>query len=374
LITKDDPTPLFWQIKSDISDSIKSKAIKSGTKLTLDGLSEYYKVTRNTALRAIKELEREKLVTPIRGRGIFVNEVSPVKDLKKASGSEKKNYFHKFIVLMQGRAEGEFSHSLLEGMTSACAQNSWTLELINLPAERDETLLPFLEEHAEQFQSTDGVLLLQVTRYMDLIEIGKFNPNLMTLFYNSKDSPFDSVMIDFRQGMRDLTNYLLELGHEHIAAMHGGGWDERMKREGYIQAMQEQGKKPAEYMLFQCGYDQVSIDSAVQEMLSLPTPPTAIIALDDIVAVRVIQILQQQGLSVPGDISVAGFNNFKIAQTCLPPLTTVEVNSFHAGYVGVKLLTLKIMENTPAQRIFLRTTLVKRASCASPQRAKFVKK
>ena len=71
MISKKNPTPLFWQIKSDISESIKLNALKQGTKLTVDELSQQYKVAKNTVLRAIKELEKEGLVTPVRGRGIF---------------------------------------------------------------------------------------------------------------------------------------------------------------------------------------------------------------------------------------------------------------------------------------------------------------
>jgi DNA-binding LacI/PurR family transcriptional regulator len=75
-----------------------------------------------------------------------------------------------------------------------------------------------------------------------------------------------------------------------------------------------------------------------EQLLSLPDPPTAIMAANDLLALGAIQVARQRGLRVPDDLAVTGFDDFDFAEFVDPPLTTVRVPGYEMGRVGAERL------------------------------------
>ncbi len=99
-------------------------------------------------------------------------------------------------------------------------------------------------------------------------------------------------------------------------------------------------------------------------LMSMPERPTAVLAASDTLAVGAMAAARDLGLSIPQDVSIAGFDDIDIAAYCNPPLTTVRVPAYEIGRLAIKVvLDMARTGNLDAQRYCLDTSLVVRHSC-----------
>ncbi|MFQ1002309.1 LacI family DNA-binding transcriptional regulator [Modestobacter sp. SSW1-42] len=167
------------------------------------------------------------------------------------------------------------------------------------------------------------------------------------------------------------TEHLVELGHRRIAVVGGpqAYLCSRARIDGYRAALERAGIAVDPALVVhgnfrhQGGYDQA------QALLALPDPPTAIFAGSDEQAFGVMEAARQAGLSVPGDLSVVGFDDLPMARWSSPPLTTVCQPLADMGRMAGRMLHDLINgEVLGSQRMELATHLVARASTAPPRR------
>ena len=92
--------------------------------------------------------------------------------------------------------------------------------------------------------------------------------------------------------------------------------------------------------------ENASINGGAQitgELLNINNPPTAIFLVNDMLAIGAVRVIQEKGLSVPGDISIVGFDDVPLAQCVNPPLTTVRQPAFEKGVKAARML-IQILE------------------------------
>jgi DNA-binding LacI/PurR family transcriptional regulator len=162
----------------------------------------------------------------------------------------------------------------------------------------------------------------------------------------------NSVMIENVGGSRAATDHLLALGHRRIAFIgdHSGYHSDTERLEGYKQALAAAG------IAFDAGL-AVKGDStpgaaigAVNTLLSLDQPPTAICCYNDMTALGAMRAIQLRGLCVPDDISITGFDDLFFASYLQPPLTTVRQPMRRMGEMAMEnLLKLMSGEQSVAQ-------------------------
>ncbi|KKK36452.1 LacI family transcriptional regulator [Mesobacillus campisalis] len=168
---------------------------------------------------------------------------------------------------------------------------------------------------------------------------------------------------------KDATNYLLSLGHEQIGFI-GGNLNLVVTVErllGYEKALRDAGLPLINEYVIHDEFLREGGREAVQALLALKKLPTAMLVADDLMALGVLNALDELGISVPEDVSIVSFNNVLVAEMARPPLTSVDINIFDLGYEAAKSLIQKI-ENPkePTKRIIIPYELVKRSSCAKP--------
>jgi LacI family transcriptional regulator len=169
-------------------------------------------------------------------------------------------------------------------------------------------------------------------------------------------------------GARLAVRHLHELGHTRIATIAGPsntkpGADRTL---GYRAEMRELGLTiPPGYEVEGDFYPE-SAERAMQSMLALTEPPTAVFAAADMMAVGAIRTLRSAGLLVPDDIAIVGFDDIRVAELLSPPLTTVRQDMVGIGLAAGRALVEQI-ENpdvTPPV-LTLPVELVVRASCGA---------
>ncbi|WP_117194432.1 LacI family DNA-binding transcriptional regulator [Rhizobium terrae] len=132
---------------------------------------------------------------------------------------------------------------------------------------------------------------------------------------------------DDRLGGYLATRHLLDLGHRRIGVIAGPSYasSARTRVEGYRQAMAEAGLAIDTSLIVPSTFGIESGAEAAEEIMRLPQAPTAIFAVNDNTAIGALSGLMRMGLSVPGDVSLVGYNDIPIVSHLSTPLTTLRV-------------------------------------------------
>lgn len=183
------------------------------------------------------------------------------------------------------------------------------------------------------------------------------------------DTPEHVVASNDREAVREATDYLIEMGHRHIAIVQGpSGFRSAFERhQGFEDALREHGIALPPSMIAEGSYRFESGQAVGERLLNLSPRPTAIFCSNDEMAAGVLHAARERGLNVPDDLSIIGFDDGPIAAHIWPPLTTVRWPIITMAQVAARKLV-----GTPQQCIdepctFV-STLVRRASVAPPPR------
>ncbi|MDH7795320.1 MULTISPECIES: LacI family DNA-binding transcriptional regulator [unclassified Beijerinckia] len=176
-----------------------------------------------------------------------------------------------------------------------------------------------------------------------------------------------SSIADDRLGGYLATRHLLDLGHRRIGLIAGPDYasSSQGRIKGYRQAMAEADVTVDPALIVPSTFGIDSGAEAAEALMRLPSPPTAIFAVNDNTAIGALSTLQRLGLSVPGDVSLVGYNDIPIVSRLPTPLTSVRVPFDQIASAALDLLT---GGPTGAQdRIRIATpTLIPRRSTARP--------
>ncbi|MFD2612417.1 LacI family DNA-binding transcriptional regulator [Paenibacillus gansuensis] len=180
----------------------------------------------------------------------------------------------------------------------------------------------------------------------------------------------DMVLGDSKEGARMLVGHLIELGHRRIALINGAPdvSTARLRSAGYLEAHKLAGLPVDESLVIYANYRDFHEDSALDGLLRLPSPPTAIFAANNFLAIGVIQALRQRGYRVPEDLSVVCFDDFGPAESLNPFLTVASQQAYQFGSLGMQLLIERIDSESdlPRRKLVLPSELRIRSSTAAP--------
>ncbi|ANL56927.1 LacI family DNA-binding transcriptional regulator [Rhizobium phaseoli] len=196
---------------------------------------------------------------------------------------------------------------------------------------------------------------------------------------NIPELEVDAVTGDDREAAIAATRCMVEQGHRRLAyvsAMEAEGGKladigrisnsaVRERVEGFVQVLTEAGlPNPVHYVRLGAT-DQPQTDDVVKRLLSDSAPPTALLASDSLVGLRVFKSLQSLGLSIPKDISMISFLDADWTSVTVPPITIVDQRVYEMGKLAGERLIARI-EQIPltAERLQINTTLVMRGSVA----------
>ena len=136
-----------------------------------------------------------------------------------------------------------------------------------------------------------------------------------------------NIRVNYAKGIGEAVEHLLALGHRRIAFISGplGLKSARTRRTAFLRCLDKFGIIEDDRMI-QVGDHTVDGGfQAMQRLLALPLPPTAVLASNDLTAIGTMRAVRGAGLRVPEDISTVGFDDIHLAEFTEPPLTTVRL-------------------------------------------------
>ena len=148
------------------------------------------------------------------------------------------------------------------------------------------------------------------------------------------------VHMDDRQAAYDMTAYLIGLGHRQVAFVkgHPDHGASHLRYEGYAAALADHGLGLREDYVRQGWFSFRSGFEAAQALFDLTERPTAVFASNDDMALGVMAVANRLGLSIPGDVSIAGFDDTPGAKVVWPQLTTVRQPIAEMAQAAVSIL------------------------------------
>lgn len=210
----------------------------------------------------------------------------------------------------------------------------------------------------------EAILLVNFTNEELVSDILKLDIPTVLIDHYFHELPLDVVMNENFAGTVRAVQHLIQAGHRRIGFLDGSPhYTIERRREGYRAALEKAG----------IGYDpdlvvegDLSFESGLQaaEIISQrKLGCTAYFCANDQSAIGLIQGLAEQGLRVPDDISVVGFDDVEAAKLISPPLTTVRANAEQLGRMAVRRLLDRVKDPTlPVTQTLLHSTLVERRS------------
>lgn len=256
-----------------------------------------------------------------------------------------------------------FFSDILAGIESVAAKHNYSILLVDSHGKAS------VERRSYEMLSqklVDGIITFTIGIPKDeLKQLAKQYPIVIGCRYFG-DGSIPNVTIDNIKATRDITSYMLNLGHKNICYLSGPTdmpiYMDRLK--GYKEAVLERGIQLNSCLIvestagFQGGYDAIS--SLINQSLG---KFSAIVASGDTMAIGAIRALNDNKIRVPEDVAVAGFDDIELSALFNPALTTVRQPKFQIGVRSMeKLLDLVARKSLVACRDILNYELIIRES------------
>jgi DNA-binding LacI/PurR family transcriptional regulator len=172
---------------------------------------------------------------------------------------------------------------------------------------------------------------------------------------------FDVVNIDNVYGARIATQHLIDAGHSEITHVTGPdkAYESKMRQQGFESVMKEMGLKPkvivGDWTLAK-GYEIGKTITRDKKK------PTAIFCANDHLALGMMKAFNEEGINVPEDISLIGFDNIPEVQYSIPSLTTVSQDFDRLGNSAIETMLVQLRESAPKEAVMLKPELIVRDS------------
>jgi LacI family transcriptional regulator len=176
-----------------------------------------------------------------------------------------------------------------------------------------------------------------------------------------------NIRIDYLHGIRQAVQHLAAFRHRKIAFISG---PLRLKsaearQQAFLQSMEEIHLDADRKLIVEGDHTIEGGISALGQLLSGPSRPTAVICSNDMTALGVMRKSYEDGISIPRDLSVIGFDDIRLAQFVLPALTTVQMSQAELARLAFHALLAEVQRESPSPEgteYLLTTHLVLRES------------
>ncbi|KIL52137.1 LacI family DNA-binding transcriptional regulator [Jeotgalibacillus soli] len=280
------------------------------------------------------------------------------------------NYNAKSLVMQKSHTIGLFFSTISDGTSTSFLADA--IKGVNSVISEDYNLFVRGIDDYEDFSSInskryDGIILMSQSDADNafIYHVREKNIPLVVLNRQLEDRTIINILSNDREGSHHAVNYLIKCGHQKIAIIEGKEEfkSSHERKNGYLSALIEKNI-PIHHEYSEKGnYEMQGGYTAMEKLLSLEKPPTAVFCSNDDMAIGAMNAIFAKGLSVPHDISVIGFDDIGFAKYTTPRLTTVKRPMEEISIQGAKsILSLMSQQEDQGGNHFENTELIIRDS------------
>lgn len=256
----------------------------------------------------------------------------------------KTNRSQNVGVLYQPESQSGMTHPffsmLLESFRAEAEKNGYDLTFINQNIKSGMRYL----EHC-RYRNVDGAAVVCADFTREDVQ-ALLQSDIPTVAIDYPSDTCSCILSENERGMYELTAHAISLGHKKIAYLHGEECfvhDCRLK--GYQNALRHAGIEIRSDYILASAYDNPEMAAqAFKAILAHPDRPTCILMSDDTAAATAIQLAKSMNLSVPGDVSICGYDGVRTSLLLSPALTTIRQDTQSMGRSAAQEL-IRLIEN-----------------------------
>ena len=355
LFDKTSSTPLYRQLAEELRKQVKDGEISVGQKLPSESeMIQEYGVGRMTVRNALALLVNEGILTKSQGKGTFCAGMT---------GAEEKRLD---IQVLLDMSDTYFIPYYVRGISSVLSRSGSNF-LISDTHDDDQILCNLLEGLARKkvsgviFQCTDDCLSEKTDERIIESVRALTDSGVPVIIIDGKvpELPISSLSLDEESGGLRAAEHLAAYGHKKCTVIcRDEHRDARLRRKGFYDGAALFGMELPLVIEAKSNWEEDLIRAAKNGI-------TGVFAYNDDAALRAVMTLKKAGFSVPGDVSVIGFDDTYLAIACDPQLTSLAHPKEQMGRDAAELMLSMIQSGqTSAVEKLYKTELVMRASCA----------
>jgi DNA-binding LacI/PurR family transcriptional regulator len=308
-------------------------------------------------------LNRPEIVSPATRKKIQ-EAIMQLNFRPSAIAQSMRNQSSKYIALVLEEISNPFYTEVLNGAEECALKNGYSIVVLNINKDLNKKMLyndiifrrGFVGViYCFSMVESDEKILNNLKRksiYFALIENEMFKDKFLCINTNNYKAGYDG------------TEYLVKKGHKKIAFVGFNSFSDQvnMRKKGYFDALEKYSIKNDPALIYETG---LSFDGGfkIAELLKRSINDyTAIFCCSDIIAIGIIKYFHKNGIKVPADVSIMGFDDIEWSKIIEPELTTIHQHKQELGYKAVEKIILSIDKNQKQGSVILDAEIVERES------------
>jgi DNA-binding LacI/PurR family transcriptional regulator len=355
-------TPYHLQLVNEIVLRIEKGSLSAGMRLpVLKDLALWSGISENTVRRALDDLSRRGYIEKRRRTGIFVRNPSanhsfranlePGNPARREVTGAVAIMFDESYLSTNGMPKQSWPLETMQSFELNMSHRGYTCRVLGLDT-AVERLTATQRDNLSQYAAFFILLQAKSSRFLihDISSLGK--PLVVHNYYGH--AKVNRINDDWEWGMQEVLAHLHHAGHSRIALMSFSGSAEPNRNLDWIVEREQAflniapyaGVTTGEKDIFRVGYTDAPLrrspdffDKAkmlLKDLLQRQTPYTALVAVNDRLALTLMEVAEHMGLKIPGDFSMVGFDNIPAAAP--KGLSTVTRNTFADGLAAAEIL------------------------------------
>jgi LacI family transcriptional regulator len=273
----------------------------------------------------------------------------------------------RLLGLIVSEITNPFFPELIQGFEEVAVESGYEVLIgsTNYEAERMQRCIRRMME-----RNADGVAVMTFGIEQPLLDQLADRKIPLVFVDVAPDRPEISVLkVDYSHGIRQGVQHLAALGHREIAFVTGPLrlHSAHSRLEAFEEALEECGIPLDKRFVLEGDHTMEGGMAAAEQMLAQKKLPTAVMCSNDMLAIGVLHTLSRAGLRVPADISIIGFDDIRMAEMMIPPLTSIQMSRAELARAAVGALRAHVEKTSPQREYPIDTRLVVRQSTDFPK-------
>lgn len=335
---------------------------------TIKDVAELAGVSQSTVSRALSapEIVKEETVRRVREAARSLNYV-----YNATAGSLSSRRTDALGVIIPSSAYSAFAINLM-GIQEVCSERNFSCRIAASQFQPEKELLAMRKYHEQRVSGLimAGIDPSNVPYLQAMVDDGI--PAIV--LWETPGENFNYIAVDNYRAAYEGVKYLITLGHERIALISGPytcAQRNVARLEGYKAVLADHGLPFDERLVSSQLPTFIDGKAAMRACLRLDDPPTAVLCVNDYLAIGAIRAIHEAGLRVPEDISVCGFDDVDISAYFNPPITTIKTPGQVMGRMAGAAIINAVEKDVPLQaRYILDAELIVRSTCAIRRKAR----
>ena len=270
----------------------------------------------------------------------------------------------RYIALVIEEVSNPFYTEVLNGAEECALKNDYSIVVLNINKDQSKKMLYNDIVFRRGFVGVIYCFTMTESEEKMLTNLQKKDIHFALIDNEMFKDKFLCINSNNYQAGYDGTKYLIEKGHKKIAFVGFNSFSDQvnMRKCGYIDALKNFNLNPGPNLFYE---SELSVDGGLKiaEVLGKNINDyTAIFSCSDTIAIGIIKYFSKNGIKVPRDVSILGFDDIEWSKIIEPELTTVHQNKKELGYKAVEKIISMIDKNKKQRSIILETQIIERDS------------